>query len=168
MSTMKNGHLQKAPTGKNCSAAIAKFHLKTMLYRSKCPSLCFKKMNTKLIGLCFGYVALLSLGIASSASPAKAWDRCQKGFSKGAGYYTECIQYNPSIVKIQFASGQWIQSNCGSGTYIPSVGISQALAERYYLMTCGAPRAQYIPAQQMGIDATRIMMESLGRQYDYR
>ena len=162
------GVSQKVPPGKTCSAFIAKSHLKTMLFSSNCPTPCFKKMYTKLIRVCFGYVALLSLGIASSTSPAKAWDRCQKGFSKSVGYYTECIQYNPSIVKIQFASGQWIQSNCGSGTYTPSVGISQALAERYYLMTCGAPRAQYTPAQQMGIDATRIMMESLGRQYDYR
>lgn len=105
------------------------------------------------------------------ASPARAWDSCASGYnSNGLGSFVECVQNNPLTHIVKFSSGEWIAANCVSGRYVWSVGINQALGNEFYNRVCGrasAPPPRYTPAQQMGIDANRILLEGMSRQYDY-
>ena len=129
-------------------------------------------MSTRSVGISICCLAASVVGLASTTLPANAWDSCASGYNQnGLGRFTECVQNNPLTHIVKFASGKWIAANCVTGRIAWSVGMTQALGYDFYNRSCGLANARaprFTPVQQMGIDANRILMEGMTRQYDYR
>jgi len=88
---------------------------------------------------------------------------CENGYnSNGLGGYSFCL--NGSNYRIQYASGDWVQSYCGANVVYRSRSLSESQAAWFHGQVCG------IPSGGGGTNMNDVMVEMMrmmGQQYQY-
>jgi hypothetical protein len=127
-----------------------------------------KKRFIKMIAIQLAITA----EVFTNTSPASAgggylggrwYPYCENGYNRnGLGGYSFCV--NGGNYRIQYASGDWIQSYCGATVVYRSIRLSEQQAAWFHGQVCGRPSGG---GETNMNDVMIEMMRMMGQQYNY-